>query len=153
MLACPVSGRKSFIRMNSAPRPLLARRFGAMLYDLLVLAALWMVTAALCLAVTTGHMDVQHPPWWQRLALLAVTTAYFAWSWHRGGQTIGMRAWRLSLRDGHGGRVSIRLALVRVLLASLSLALAGAGFWWALLDHEHLTAHDRLCNTRMVLLD
>lgn len=143
MLARTVPFRKS---MTPSPR-LLARRFGAMLYDLLILAALWMVTATICLGLTGGQMDVQHPPWWQRLALLAVSVGYFVLSWSRGGQTIGMRAWRLRLRTLDGGSVPVTRALVRTVLASLSLALAGAGFWWAWFDRRHLTVHDRLCET------
>lgn len=118
-----------------------------MLYDLLILAALWMITAALCLGLTAGHMDIQHPPWWQRLALLSVTTGYFVLSWWRGGQTIGMRTWRLRLKSTDGMSISPARALLRFFMASLSLALAGAGFWWAWFDRQHLTAHDRLCRT------
>lgn len=117
-----------------------------MLYDLLILAALWMITAALCL-LTAGHMDVHDPPWWQRLALLSVTAGYFVLSWWRGGQTIGMRTWRLRLKSTDDAPISPTRALLRFFLASLSLALAGAGFWWAWLDRQNLTAHDRLCNT------
>lgn len=128
-------------------RPWLARRFGAMLYDLLILAALWMITAALCLGLTAGHMDVHNPPWWQRLALLIVSAGYFVLSWWRGGQTIGMRAWRLRLISLDATPVHPIRALLRFFLASLSLLLAGAGFWWAWFDRQKLTAHDRLCRT------
>lgn len=141
--------RTAAFRKPMSESPWLARRFGAMLYDLLILAALWMLTAAICLGLTGGQMDVQHPPWWQRLALLIVSVGYFLLSWSRGGQTIGMRAWRLRLRAAEGGPVSVTRALVRIVLASLSLALVGAGFWWAWFDHRHLTAHDRLCATKV----
>ncbi len=127
----------------------LRRRFGAMFYDLLILAGLWMVTGAVCLAVTGGQMDVQDPPWWQRVALVAVTLAYFVLSWCRGGQTIGMRAWRLRLRARDGTAPGVLQAAVRVPLACLSLLPLGAGFWWAWLDRRNLTVHDGLCGTFM----
>lgn len=132
--------------------PWLVRRFGAMLYDLLILAALWMATGAICLALTGGQMDVHNPPWWQRLALLSVTLAYFLLSWCRGGQTIGMRAWRLQLRTLDAQSLDAAHALLRVVLAGLSLAMAGAGFWWAWFDRRGLTAHDRLCGTTILRL-
>lgn len=120
-----------------------------MVYDLLILAALWMLTGALSLAVTGGTMDVQHPPWWQRTALLAVTAGYFVLSWVRGGQTIGMRAWRLRVGTLDGATLGPGRALLRWFLASLSLACAGAGFWWALVDPQRQTVHDRLARTRV----
>ncbi|MDN5923631.1 MAG: RDD family protein [Xanthomonadales bacterium] len=130
----------------------LFRRFAAIVYDLLVLAALWMATAAVCLALTAGHMDVMHPPWWQRLALLAVSAGYFMLSWCRIGQTVGMRPWRIRVLREDGGNLRADQALARFVLASVSLLLLGAGFWWAWVDREQRTAHDRLCRTRVVLL-
>lgn len=127
----------------------LGRRFAAMFYDLWIVLALWMVVGALCLLLTGGHMDVRDPPWWQRVALLAVAVGYFLVSWCRGGQTIGMRAWRLRLRDADGGPIPFGRAVLRLPLALLSLALAGCGFWWAWLDADRRTAHDRLCRSRM----
>lgn len=127
-----------------------------MLYDLLVLAALWMLTAALALSAVHGRVDVAHPPmvweWSLRAALLGVSGLYFALSWHRGGQTIGMRAWRLRLHSLSGPGIRLPTALLRFVLASLSLALAGAGFWWAWFDADHQTLHDRLCGTVMLKL-
>lgn len=130
----------------------LFRRFAAMFYDLLVLAALWMATAAISLALTRGHMDAIHPAWWYRLALLGVTAGYFMLSWCRIGQTVGMRPWRIRVIRDDGSPLRAAQALARFVLASISLALLGAGFWWALFDRERRTAHDRLCHTRMVLL-
>jgi uncharacterized RDD family membrane protein YckC len=144
----------SLIRELVTATPLLARRFGAMLYDLLILVALWMLTAAVALAAVHGRVDVAHPPLPWRLslqaALLVVTAAYFVLSWCRGGQTIGMRAWRLRLHRVDGGKLGAGRALARFILATLSLALAGAGFWWAWFDAEHRTAHDRLAGTVML---
>lgn len=130
----------------------LLRRCAAMFYDLLVLAALWMATTAICLAVTRGHMDASQPTWWYRLALLVVTAGYFVVSWCRLGQTVGMRPWRIRVIREDGGALGVGQALVRWACASLSLALLGAGFWWALFDRDRRTVHDRCCRTRMRLL-
>lgn len=131
--------------------PLLLRRFGAMFYDLLILVALWMLVIALALAIVHGHVDVAHPPepwrWSLRAAMLAVTAAYFALSWCRGGQTIGMRAWHLRLVRADGDNLGAGRALARFVLATLSLALVGAGFWWAWFDAAQRTAHDRIAGT------
>ena len=70
-------------------------------------------------------------------------------SWKRGGQTLGMRPWRLYVQ-GTNGAPSMALLWKRYALGTLSLLCGGLGFWWALLDREGLTWHDRLSNTRLV---
>ena len=44
----------------------------------------------------------------------------------------------------------VRYLSARYALGTLSLLCGGLGFWWALLDREGLTWHDRLSNTRLV---
>ncbi|MEO5629212.1 MAG: RDD family protein, partial [Thermomonas sp.] len=39
---------------------------------------------------------------------------------------------------------------LRYAIGSASLLLAGAGFWWAWLDPDRLTWHDRFSGTRML---
>jgi len=39
---------------------------------------------------------------------------------------------------------------VRFVAGSISLLLAGVGFWWAWLDPERLTWHDRVSGTRLL---
>ena len=129
MLARIVPARKSFDRMNAAPqdspRAPVWRRFAALVYDLFPLLALWMITAALCLAASRGTLDAAHPPWWQRAVLLAVTAGYFVISWTRIGATIGMRAWRLRLLRADGARVDFVRALLRFAVALPPLLLLG----------------------------
>ena len=71
-------------------------------------------------------------------------------SWRRGGQTLGMRPWRLRVVAADGGRPTLRArCCVRYAVGTLSLLLAGCGFWWAWLDRDRLTWHDRASGTRM----
>ncbi len=128
------------------------RRFGAIFYDgLLLFAVLFAGTAAL-LPLTGGRAVAPGSGWYQAY-LLALSFLYFGWFWTHGGQTLGMRAWRLRLRvRGHDeGRLPWRWALARFLTAGLSWAALGLGFAWALWDPERLTWHDRLSGTMLVL--
>ena len=43
-----------------------------------------------------------------------------------------------------------RALVVRYLVGNASLLLGGLGFWWAWLDRDGLTWHDRASGTRMV---
>lgn len=147
--------------VDSAPASApLWRRFAAMLYDVFPLVGLWFVAALLWNLATGAHYDVAHPDYAQhgglvshvllQLWLLVVTGAYFVLSWTRLGATIGMRAWKLRLVREDGSRVDVRTASVRFVLALLSLALLGGGFWVACFDRGRRTLHDRLCGTRML---
>lgn len=140
--------------MNRPANAPLWLRLAALLYDLLVLVAIWMVAAALVLLAFRGEVDVAHqPPLYHavlQLVLLVLTALYFAVSWSRGGQTIGMRAWRVRLMDATGGSLTFRRALLRFGLATLSLLIVGAGFIWSLFDAERRAWHDVVLGTRML---
>ena len=141
----------------SRPSALLLRRLGAALYDALIGAGLIMGVGLLFTGIMGGATDdLRGPgPAGQGLiltAIVAVLVAYFVVSWSRGGQTVGMRPWRLKVVAADGGAVSPRAATIRLGAALLSWAPGGLGFWWALADPERLTWHDRLSDTRLVRL-
>ena len=128
-------------------------RLAAAVYDLFPLAALWMLTAGLFLLASHDDVDAAHPPLAYRfalqLALLAVSMGYFAVSWCRGGQTIGMRAWRLRVVDENGAAVSWHQALLRFAVAIVSLGALGLGFLWCLVDRDRRSWHDLVAGTRV----
>lgn len=120
-----------------------------MLYDTLLLFGLWFVATALLLAFRQGAA-VRPGQWGYSLYLLGVSYVFFGWFWTHGGQTLGMRAWKLRLCAANGGPVSWRQAGLRFTTALLSLGLFGLGFCWALLDREKRCWHDWASNTRMI---
>jgi uncharacterized RDD family membrane protein YckC len=140
--------------MNPPANAPLWRRLAALFYDLLVLVALWMAAAGLVLLAFQGEVDVaRQPPLYHavlQLALLVPTALYFAVSWSRGGQTIGMRAWRVRLVDAQGHSPALGRSLLRFVLATLSLVLGGLGFLWCLFDAERRAWHDVMLATRMI---
>jgi uncharacterized RDD family membrane protein YckC len=127
-----------------------------MFYDGLLLVALWFVVTALLLAVSGGHMaDPDRPVWLLytlRVSLLLVTFIFFAGFWTNGGQTLGMRAWRLKLISASGDPVTWKQALGRFAAAIPSIGAFGLGLFWMLLDQERCAVHDRLSGTRLILL-
>lgn len=127
-----------------------------MLYDLLPLVGLWMIAGGLWVLAFHRIYDPQHPDLLMRVLLdawlLLVTGAYFVVSWTRVGQTIGMRAWKLKLVREDGSLPGWRQACLRFVLAAVSLALLGCGFWYARFDGGRRTWHDRACGTRMLKL-
>jgi uncharacterized RDD family membrane protein YckC len=85
-----------------------------------------------------------------QIFVFAQCAAFFAGFWARSGQTLGMRTWRIRLETVKGGPVPLRKALLRFILALLSLAPLGLGYWWMLVDRESRTWHDRVSGTRVL---
>jgi uncharacterized RDD family membrane protein YckC len=129
-------------------------RLLALIYDSLPLLALMLLVSAIVLLLRGG---VPVPPWsvafWlQALALWLVAGAYSVLSWQRGGQTLGMRPWRLRVVALDGGQPSTAALWRRYLLATPALAAAGVGLWWSLFDPERRCLHDIGSATRTVRL-
>jgi uncharacterized RDD family membrane protein YckC len=85
--------------------------------------------------------------------VLLASAAYFALSWSRGGQTIGMKPWRLRVVRGDGASPDLTQSLLRFGVALISLAALGIGFWWALFDAQRRTWHDIAAGTVVVRLE
>jgi uncharacterized RDD family membrane protein YckC len=125
------------------------RQLASIVYDLLVVVALLMVLTGLVIAARAGRaFDPQSA--WFRLLLLVGWWAYFAWSWTHGGQTLGMRAWRLQLESSAGGPVSLGRASLRFGAAWLSALALGLGFLWCLVEPDGRSWHDRISGTVLV---
>lgn len=134
------------------PRPAgLLRRLGAMLYDGLLLVAIFMLAGLLALTVTGGEA-VPSGSFWFQAYLLLIAMLFLCGFWINGGQTLGLRSWRLRVESADGGPVDARQALLRFAAAFLALAPAGLGLFWLVIDPERRAWHDRLSGTRVVLL-
>lgn len=142
-------------RLDAGTPAHLGWRLAAALYDLLPLLALWFFAVVLALAMSLGALDIRRSGDKLLVQSLVVlfSAAYFVVSWLRGGQTIGMKPWRLRVVSGDGSPLSLRQALLRFVVALASLAAAGLGFWWALIEPRKRTWHDLAAGTLVVRLD
>ena len=135
--------------------PGIARRLAAMIYDSLLIAALWFAIDALLLLITHGQLASPDRPLWQlyllQACLIFITVLFFAGFWTHGGQTLGMRAWRLRLVTIDNQPINWQQSLKRLAIAIPSIGACGLGFLWMLLDREHLALHDRLSGTKLIL--
>lgn len=141
--------------MNSAPSATPAHlgwRLLAIVYDSLPIVALWFLASVVVLALRGGAPVLPWTAafWLQNLVLWALTGLYMVESWRRGGQTLGMRPWRLKVVDEDGLTATRTVLWRRYALATLSLAAAGLGFLWSLLDGERRSLHDLGSGTRLV---
>jgi uncharacterized RDD family membrane protein YckC len=132
------------------------RRFGAMLYDTLLLAlALLPITTAIFLAFTHEAITPSGSGVVERIyqtTLLLVVVLFFGVFWTWSGQTVGMLAWRLRVERNDGTLLTWRDALLRLAGACVSLAALGLGYWWIWIDRDRLAWHDRWSGTRVVVV-
>ncbi|HEY7640907.1 MAG TPA: RDD family protein [Steroidobacteraceae bacterium] len=132
------------------------RRFGAMLYDtlLIVLAILPITTVPFLLftreAITPGGSGIVERLY--QAALLLVIVLFFCVFWTWSGQTVGMLAWRLRVERNDGALLTWRDALLRLAGACVSLAALGLGYFWIWIDRDRLAWHDRWSGTRVVVV-
>jgi uncharacterized RDD family membrane protein YckC len=130
------------------------RRFAALIYDALLLAALLVIfTTASVLLVARSAILPESAGFWAyvyRAALLSIIVGYYLINWTRSGQTLGMRAWHLRAVDAQGRRMRLGAALLRCLCGVLAWGPAALGVLWLYLDPKHIALHDRLSGTRVV---
>lgn len=135
------------------------RRFAAIVYDTFLLAALWMIATMAMTLVAPNHPIVL------RLVMFCVGFAFLGWFWMHGGQTLGMRAWRVRVERVDGEAVHVTAALLRymaglapIVLALYCVSIAGwiawpivlAGFIPCAFDARKRALHDLVAGTQLV---
>lgn len=146
---------------STFPRAGFWRRIGAIIYDLLVVAAVIMFAAGAALAlvavlVSAGLISlaegqdhasvIQGNPLFT-LYIIAVILLFYTGFWRRGGQTLGMRAWRMRVQNSDGSRISWKQGLIRALTS-----LCGLGNFWVLFNREKLALQDKIAGCEVVVL-
>lgn len=131
----------------------LLRRLAAILYDSLLLLALWFLATVPFIAVAGGEsIEAGSGPLYYlyQLTLVLVAYTFFVGFWCHRGRTLGMQSWGLQLQGADDQLPSLRAATSRFFAAILSWLPLGLGFFWQLWDAEQLTWHDRISKTRLV---
>lgn len=103
------------------------RRLIALLYDLVAVLAIVMTVGLVCQLATGGQLITTgaqvHIAWWYQPLQGLVVAAYFVFSWLRGGQTLGMRPWRIRVTTREGTRPTLWQAALRAAAAAVPLLL------------------------------
>ena len=131
--------------------PSLLRRLAAMGYDALLLVAVSIAYGLCYIAVNKWIFraveDGASGELFQ-LGWLATVAGFFCFFWIRGGQTTGMRAWRLQIVNRVGQWPTLGECLLRFALAPLGWLCCFTAFT----NSQRLLLHDRWSHTRLVLL-
>lgn len=126
--------------------------FAACVYELLLLIALWMLCTWIFVSLV-GDATHGSKRYFLQLFLWLVTGAYFVCCWHKTGQTLATKTWKLKLvnqqlLNAQNTTLTIKQSCIRYALASASILACGLGYIWALFDKDGLFLHDRILKTR-----
>ncbi len=128
--------------------PGLFRRLAAAFYDAVLLIALWFFATALILPFNQGEaftsQQIVYP-----LYLLLVSFLFYTWFWTHGGQTLGIRSWKMIILTREKKPLGWKQASIRFVAMLLSWSLCGLGVLWILIDKQNLSWHDRLSDSEI----
>ena len=137
------------------------RRLAALLYDVFLVGAIWMVLGfVLQLAFGTGTSTlvdgkVETDPLFSNILFVVMVlscSGFYILFWCRSGQTLGMIAWRIKVEDLQGRLITPGAGIIRFLAAWPSFFFLGLGYFWLYIDKEKDALHDKLSKSRVVLL-
>lgn len=123
----------------------IGRRIGAVVYDGLLVIAIYAFTIV-ALVTVTGQQATG--PIVQSFVFLEVF-AFFVYFWVRHGQTLGMRAWHLTLVTTDGNPISLAQAVLRFFIGGLALAPLGLGLLWVAVDPYRRSWSDLASDSRI----
>ena len=128
--------------------PGLLRRLAAIVYDLLLLLAVLFAATAMLLPVNGGEAFTSRQVFFP-LYLLVISFFFYAWFWTHGGQTLGLRAWKIKVLTFDQTPINWQQAMARFVAAIVSWAVLGLGFWWIIFDKNKHSWHDKLSKTAL----
>jgi uncharacterized RDD family membrane protein YckC len=148
---------------NYAPVSLL-KRLLAIIYDLFLLIAVFFAVGIPLSILTTfifnaGDAITEEHRFYLLnqiiiLASLFIASLFFyGWFWTHGGQTLGMKTWRIMLISNNAQKISWKQAMQRYFAAILSWLVLGMGFLLSLLDDKKRCWHDMLSGSYLVQLE
>jgi uncharacterized RDD family membrane protein YckC len=109
------------------------RRLAALVYDSLLVVALLFIATFAVLPLSGGEAITPESQglgaYLYRGWLLAVAFGYFGVCWVRGGQTLGLRAWRIGLQSTDGSAVNWADAAVRFTIGATLVLMGFIGLW------------------------
>ena len=128
----------------------LFRRLAAILYDSLLIIAIWLITTLLLVSLISDGNPLRGPLF--QFGLYFEACLFYSYFWRLRGQTLGMQVWRIKLINPDRQTLSWQECFARLFFALVSISMLGLGFIWILFDPAKLTWHDRASGTRVILL-
>jgi uncharacterized RDD family membrane protein YckC len=129
-------------------RPNVFRHLVIMLYDILLLLSVLLLATLIAVAFNGGEAFGDRNPFFI-LYLFSVSGFFYCWFWTHGGQTLGMRAWKVHLIGQQQHDITWKQAITRFLVALISWLPLAMGYWWQWLGKDKQSWLDQFSNTRL----
>jgi len=133
---------------DSPTSPGLFRHLAIIAYDGLLLLALLFLATALILPFNNGEA-FSSSQYFFPIYILLISYLYYGWFWTHGGQTLGMKTWKVKIQTLDKQPITWLLAFKRFVLAIVSWGFVGLGFLWKFADKNQLTWHDHWSKTSL----
>ena len=113
------------------------KHFAAFIYDVFPVVGIFILTSLVVLVARNGVEVERFSPWFTIL-LLSEFSLYYIYSWKIGGQTLGMRAWKIKIIPNNNSQNQLTWgqATLRFLIGILSTVLLGLGVFWKKLSRS-----------------
>lgn len=131
----------------------LLRRLGAMIYDTVLAGFSIVVVAGIIAVIFQSITGIKLPDVAMILLYAGMAYGFFTFFWMRGGQTLGMRAWKVRVVTSDDQPINRQQASARFLWSIASWAALGIGFLVSLVNTDKLTWHDRFSGTRLIRIE
>jgi uncharacterized RDD family membrane protein YckC len=137
--------------MDSARLP---RILAAIIYDIIIVFAIIFLAAQWFPYIPESLQSTLPVRLFKQVYMLSIGFIYFAYSWRRGGQTIGMKSWRIKLTQekDQSPVISLQQCAIRYCVAIISWLTVGLGFLWIVLSKQHKSWHDHASSTCLCMV-
>jgi len=133
---------------NNHQRPSLFRHIAIMAYDLLLTLSVLLLAGFVAVAFNRGEAISSANPFFM-LYIIGVWFFFYGWFLTRGGQTLGMRAWKVYLVSNDQYNVTWLQVAIRFFANIIAWLPFGLGFWWQYLGKDKQSWPDYLSGTRI----
>lgn len=133
--------------MENPHKTQLWKHLAALIYDIFPIIALFLTTSLLLIMFRQGA-EIQPRTFWFQILLFLEVFFYFAYSWKKGGHTLGMRAWKIRIENHQS--LSWRDVGLRFITGIISTLLFGAGLWSRRFNNKKWTWMDLACRQTVI---
>ena len=137
-------------------RPGAFRHLIIVIYDLLLLLSSLLLATFIIVALNGGNAIGQGNPFFIAY-LFAVSFAFYGWFWTHGGQTLGMRSWKVAIyskagvsqagSNQPGQAINWQQAFLRFTVSIIAWLPLGIGVWWQYCGKDNKSWPDKVSGT------